>query len=667
MQLKYGDFIANKYKIEEEIGCGSFGRVYQALNVQLGRSVAIKVLERSDPSIGSFAFQDYSDRFRREAKIQAMYNHPHIVHIYDLIEREKQQQLFLVMELVSGSSLRERLQIKKQLPVDEAIRLTIELLIALDIVHDGSRDVVHRDIKPSNILLTAGERPRVKLSDFGLAQLGDESIRSNGTGKNHPGTPLYMSPEQEKTAGYLDPASDLFSVGCVLFEMLTGQMYKRVWKKPRRLRTAWVTVPESLQPILERVLAKEADDRYGEAYELIEVLRDVECSRNYLQKRRRQDQWIAEAEEKLMIEEWEAVLEIVGRLFALDAKDADGVRLREAVIVGQKAAAKRADTELQAQLHATAQRLTRTSRVICNVEQVIAAREWNTALIELNQLEILNPPPLQTQLKEVSLIHNVKLPYIVTGKPPLEFQWCWVPGGEFTMGSENGCYDEKPVHQVEVDDFWIARYPVVNAQYACFIDDKGYEESKWWTEAGWTWRETQVKMQPKYWEDEEWNGHQRPVVGITWHEARAFCAWASEKSEQRILLPTEAQWEKAARSTDGRTYPWGEEEPTKEYCNFYHHVRQTTDVGYYSPIGDSVFGCADMAGNVWEWVRDTHKIYSYQADNGHNNLDNLGKGIVRGGSWNDLGSYLRASFRNDVGLSNASYYIGFRCVQEPST
>lgn len=273
MSLNPGDILANHYRIEVEIGRGAYGRVYRARDIKLDRPVAIKELAKGTDDLGSSQFADYVRRFEREARVQAGFNHPNIVHVYELIQ-ESADRLYLVMEYVDGESLRDALAHRGPLPVDEAVRITSDLLAGLAAVHADPRDIVHRDVKPSNVLLTTTDQ--AKLADFGLAQVGDESLRSEG-GKPHPGTALYMSPEQETTSAYLYPASDLFSVGCGLFEMLTGVPYKRAKKERKGLADLRPDTPSWLGEIVAAALAKDPDDRPKDGAEMGRMLAEAKA------------------------------------------------------------------------------------------------------------------------------------------------------------------------------------------------------------------------------------------------------------------------------------------------------------------------------------------------------------------------------------------------------
>ena len=151
-------------------------------------------------------------------------------------------------------------------------------------------------------------------------------------------------------------------------------------------------------------------------------------------------------------------------------------------------------------------------------------------------------------------------------------EWATIPAGKFLYGD-----DKKMVY---LDEFWISRTPVTNRQYQVFVDATGHAPPS---------------MVGKRVHPAKLN---HPVVFVSWDDAQAFCKWAG------LFLPTEQQWEKAARGIDGRKYPWGNDSPTADLCNFNNHVGDTTLVGVYSPQGDSPYGIVDMAGNVWEWCEE---------------------------------------------------------------
>ncbi len=233
-----------------------------------------------------------------------------------------------------------------------------------------------------------------------------------------------------------------------------------------------------------------------------------------------------------------------------------------------------------------------------------------------------------------------------------------IPAGPFIMGSTESV-NEGPVHQVWLDAFWMARHQVTNAEYAEFIAAGGYEKREYWTEAGWEWREGQTK--PSEW-DEHKSKRDHPVRYITWYEAVAYARWRG------AVLPSEAQWEKTARGglqipnpqypisniqlvgnpNPERRYPWGDEFD-KNKCNTNESdIGDTTPVGQYSSRGgDSPYGLADMAGNVWEWTSSLFSFYPYKAEDGREDLEVKGSPrVLRGASFSGSQGYARCSYRN---------------------
>jgi formylglycine-generating enzyme required for sulfatase activity len=194
----------------------------------------------------------------------------------------------------------------------------------------------------------------------------------------------------------------------------------------------------------------------------------------------------------------------------------------------------------------------------------------------------------------------------------------------------------------------------------------GYLKKPYWTDAGWEWRDRGDILQPAYYgHDKQWSDDRQPQVGVTWYEAIAYCTWLAEATGRAYRLPGEAEWEKAARGTDGRIFPWGDTfDP--ERCNWHgSSIGHTTPVGSY-PAGASPYGALDMAGNVWEWCASKY------TDPYHHPEDNETKGTdvraARGGSWgNPDATALRAAPRGrgtaDLNLRGSYSYSGFRCAR----
>jgi len=263
--------LADRYTIESELGHGGMAVVFLAHDGKHDRNVAIKVLR---PELAAALG---AERFLREIRLAAQLHHPHILPLYD--SGEAAGFLYYVMPYVEGESLRDRLERETQLPLEEALQITREVADALSYAH--SRDVVHRDIKPENILLESGH---AIVADFGIARAitaaGGDRLTETGLAV---GTPAYMSPEQASGESRLDGRSDVYSVGCVLYEMLAGEppytgptaqaiMARRLTDPVPPLRTVRETVPESVEQAIGKALAKVPADRFPTATQFAEAL-----------------------------------------------------------------------------------------------------------------------------------------------------------------------------------------------------------------------------------------------------------------------------------------------------------------------------------------------------------------------------------------------------------
>ncbi|MEI8307482.1 MAG: formylglycine-generating enzyme family protein [Chloroflexales bacterium] len=218
--------------------------------------------------------------------------------------------------------------------------------------------------------------------------------------------------------------------------------------------------------------------------------------------------------------------------------------------------------------------------------------------------------------------------------------------------------NEQPQHTLTLPAYWIGKTEVTNAQFRPFVEGDGYTNRAYWTEAGWAWQQAEKITQPAYWNDVTWNGSDYPVVGVSWFEAVAYCRWLSQKIGIDIRLPSEAEWEKAARGSDGRIYPWGNTWDAKRANSNESGLKKTTPVGSY-PTGASPYGALDMAGNVWEWCATKwQKPYPYQLEDEWQATyleSNTDYRVLRGGSsWNDS-TVVRGAFRFNDDLARDRY------------
>jgi formylglycine-generating enzyme required for sulfatase activity len=234
-----------------------------------------------------------------------------------------------------------------------------------------------------------------------------------------------------------------------------------------------------------------------------------------------------------------------------------------------------------------------------------------------------------------------------TTRPADDMEMVYVPEGEFTMGSPEGEGDdqEHPQHVVYLDAFWIDKTEVTNSQYRKCVEAGDCDE-------------------PGYWSSDRFNGPDQPVVSTRWYHAMAYCAWAGAR------LPTEAEWEKAARGTDGRQYPWGDEEATCQHAVMQDSSGEgcgqdkTWPVGS-KPAGASPYGALDMAGNATEWTSSLYEDYPYSPTDGRDDPDAPGLRVLRGGLWHLTQDHARSAhrIRPESPTGPMIFVSGFRCAR----
>jgi formylglycine-generating enzyme required for sulfatase activity len=244
----------------------------------------------------------------------------------------------------------------------------------------------------------------------------------------------------------------------------------------------------------------------------------------------------------------------------------------------------------------------------------------------------------------------------------------YLSAGTFLMGLRN--------HEIYLPTFAIARYPVTNAQFRTFVEDGGYT-AKWrhcWTKEGWQFWDSERWSEPRYWQDAFWSLDNKPVVGVSWYEAAAYANWLSQVMGRDFRLPTEAQWERAARHTDGRIYPWGDEWQDGLVNSEESGLNRTTAVGSF-PGGAAVCGAHDLSGNVWEWCSTRYRDENgqeyptpYRPDDGREDLsgDVSIWRVLRGGAFNTFQWDMRAAVRSGSDPFSGYNYIGFRVVEHLS-
>lgn len=623
-----------RYEIRHELGRGGMATVYHAYDPRFERDVAIKVLPRvfmHDPT--------FRARFEQEAKTIAALDHPAIVPVYDVGEQDGQP--YLVMRHIDGGSLADRIQ-EGPLPLDESAHIIERVGEALSEAH--RQGVIHRDIKPGNILFDT--RGYVYLSDFGIVKLSESTAHLTGSGIV--GTPAYTAPEVSQPGG-VSPLIDVYALGVTLYQMLTGQLpYES--DTPLGMLMAHAThpvpsvrhlrpdLPEDIDVVIAHVLAKDPASRYQSPGELAAALQLVARGEPlppghapYDTIPLPQQQGVPTPAPGLPITEpmpqppgmgavpapavaapsrrrrgvpgWAYA---VGGLIALCALA--GLVAGAAIVLPMLGSA----TE---EPYVPPTR-TRSPTVIPpgEEEKSLPTETPPPTRVEATPEEKPEPTDRPTPTEEPET-----LPASISGGDGAPM--VLVPAGEFTMGSTlsqieeataacmaaeaSGCRfdNEAPQREVWLDDFYIHVYEVTENQY-------------------------------------HGSGGDYPVVNVSWNDARNYC------ERYGMRLPTEEEWEKAARGVDGRIYPWGNTFDSSRLNSEHNGREQRSSVDSYSN-GQSPYGVYNMAGNVWEWTGS--KIG--------------GDYVVRGGSFTNGWWFVRAANRGQKPPGDPSEYTGFRCVQ----
>jgi formylglycine-generating enzyme required for sulfatase activity len=726
------------YFVFERIGSGSMAEVYKALQPNMDRLVGIKILSPQlshDPQ--------FVARFRREVQIAAALEHPHILPVIDFGQDDS--TLYLVMRYVGGGTLHDLIQ-KGALPPQMALRYLTEIGEALDYAH--SRKIVHRDIKPRNVLLDEQGNPF--LTDFGLSKLLEAgSITSSGL--EMIGTPHYMSPEQARGEP-VDGRTDLYSLGVVLYQMLTGRVpfdadstvgiiMKHIGAPVPSITAEMPDLPEALDPVIARAMAKGPDDRFQTAHELASavaealgtaVLAGRIVTRHPLRNggsnvlrwwRQRTLEGVSFLRKVQVLLAWllrnvrshaahGSLGEAVRRLFPSRREQTalvgGGLVLATLVVVaavslmGTMAWAMRPERTATPPPRLTATRAPITSATLetsqaraTSAPAAATATAAITPVPEAPTATLTPPAPTNTP----SLPADTALPPgTSTLLPGSSLTWdrdlmqlLYVPAGEFTLGAADSdlqaSEDERPALQVYLDAFWIDQTEVTVAQFDEFVKaidyqtdaERGCCAGDYEKVGGIVFAPNSMFAPKANWKLPNGPGADMasprdPVMQVSWKDATAYCAWAGRR------LPTEAEWEKAARGTDARLYPWGNEaDPSRlNFCdrNCQADWRMPGDDGFSRtahsgayPAGASPYGALDMAGNVREWVADFYgEFRGYFAIPTANppGPDTGDTRVLRGGSWLDSLDRARTTARASDVPDARNNVTGFRCAASPA-
>jgi formylglycine-generating enzyme required for sulfatase activity len=625
--------LEGRYQLEKRIGQGGMGIVYKGRHVYLKTMHAIKVilpdLVGNDPSLAT--------RFRQEAMAAAAIRHLNVVSVTDF-GMEQGVLPFLVMEFVKGRSLHEVLVEERKLSLERAVEIVSAVGAGVHAAH--TMGIVHRDLKPLNIMLQEGLdiSESVRVLDFGLAKIKSSEwlgsfVQAETTGLL--GSPFYMAPELWSEEEEPDPHADIYSLGIILYQMLAGDvpfkgpsaatvMRKHLMSEPPAFASLGARVPKQIEAVVNHALQKNPAARPQTMQDFINELREA------------MDQAKASPEyEQLHKVDLQAdTIQMSEDTFGQLQGPPTNSGLSEETIIAQKSSeTSRTDVPVTVEHKGTFPRSLR----------------WLAAVILPLILVAMGYGVYKWRQTRGSVEHTV--PQMPTA--PIKAEMVAIPGGTFMMGRDDVSLESTPfdlnqwpANPVKVGDFYMDRTEVTNTEYAEFVRDTKYQPPGGW------------KGDNPPPGQEMW-----PVRDVSSADAQAFAEWRSKRDNVTYRLPTEEEWEYAARNGDQATlYPWGKEW-SDEKANV--GTESIKPVGSY-PQGASRWGLLDLIGNVWEWT--SSKPSNYPGNNilkiAPTERDWL---IVRGGSFVDIGRgelAITATRRRWIPATTRNPRIGFRLVRE---
>jgi serine/threonine-protein kinase len=676
MIFQPGAILHNRYRIVKLLGQGGFGTMYRAWDTTLGRPCALK--ENLDPA------SEIQQQFLLEARILANLSHPNLPRVSDyFIEGQGQ---YLVMDYIEGRDLQEMLEGRgAALPEDQVLPWIRQICDALTYLHTQKPPIIHRDIKPANIRITPAST--AMLVDFGIAKIHDPSTKTAlGAQAVTPG----YSPYEQYGKGATDARTDVYALGATLYTLLTGteppESVQRVTAllapgrdpltPPRQINPA-ITLRTSaaimgaMQMDPARRLQNVADFKaaLGPARTPARLAASPPPPSSPAQPLPARPAlpwgWMAAAGGLFVV--------VLFLLVAVWRRSPGGqVTLTQPALgslpTSPVVSAEQTQPVVTPSITVTLQPSATPRTYIVSAGDTCSeiAQQFDVSvrsIVSLNDLPadcaaiyagqtLLIPPAsdvgLETPIPVASATPATPVATQVSQVDGMTL--VYVPSGKFLMGSPDSDLktgqEEKPQHPVYLSVYWIDQTEVTNAMYSRCVRagvcrPPGQRRSS---------------TRPSYFDEPGFYDY--PVIYVSWQDADTYCRWAGRR------LPSEAEWEKAARGVDGGTYPWGEAPPDAGLANFNSQVGDTRAVGSY-PAGASPYGALDMAGNVAEWVADWYDADYYPVSPASNPAGpETGEfRVLRGGSWYSQLRAMRAAFRLSNYPDLQSETVGFRCAR----
>ena len=661
-----GKLVGN-YRVVSALGEGGMGAVYLAEHQIIGSKAAIKVLL---PAVSQN--RDIIARFFNEAKAATAINHPGIVEIYD-VGYLPDQSAYMVMELLEGESLSKRLQRLDKFPADDAMRIARHIAIALAAAHE--RGIVHRDLKPDNVYVVAdrdmdtGER--VKVLDFGIAKLSKELAPTGNQTATLAvmGTPPYMAPEQCRGAGGVDLRTDIYALGCMLYEFVCGRppfaggigeiIAAHMHTAPPQPRLTTPALSAELEALVLRLLAKDPAERPQTMDEVISALDQLRPPTASL--------GIWASETRVLASDAAQRPQLAAHSFPRPAVERSGNRTRSthwavAIAIIALLGASGAGAAL------------------------LLSRGNTPTNDEHNDAAVGTHPSKDAAIIQEGIPKRKGMVFIegktfAMGSTPAEVEAAFTLCQATSTSCKKDLYErEQPVRTVTVSSFFLDKTEVTNHAFATWLNERSavrVDSNENILEGDTVLAQLNAAFVGIDYVDGRFvvaRGKERlPTVLVTWLGANAYC------TAQGTALPTEAQWELAARGVERRTFPWGNTIP---HCNQVIFGRGAGNLcesegASIAPVasapGDRTpHGVADLGGNVAEWVADRfHEQYPACSATC---IDPIAKAfpakkstkrVLRGGFASGLAEALRSAGRSRQGQTVPIGNAGFRCAASP--
>lgn len=645
-----GTYITSHVRLVSPLAEGGMGTIWVAYHESLDRDVAVKLVSsellKRRPKVAK--------RFDREAASLAQLRHPNVVEIYDHGTTSSGIP-YIVMELLEGRTLRRRIKKGGPMPLQEVAILMRQVGDALQAAH--GRGIIHRDIKPENIFLVQEEPLVAKLLDFGIAKQTDVPAISAVTVTGMMiGTPHFMSPEQLLEPKSLDFRTDLWSLGVCAYVAMTG---KRPFKGDTLAKLFDSITRKSIpKPSQRRPDLPEAVDHWFEQA----VARDVK-------QRFRTAQEMASAFERAISTGASASsMPPTMPAFSLDdlprSGSSDGDPLA-GILVPPERLATRSVSETSSAPHRDAQEERKGTRDLVPYPQALGSGDDARRRVDGPTAEAEGGFEIGGLHVSNRLLGGVVVVLVLLGGGLAGARW-WrhqrartvpasmrpVSAGSFTMGcaGDAACEpDELPAHDVGVSAFYLDYTEVTVAAYRACVE-AGACNHQGFDASACSWGRADERL---------------PINCVSFAQAERYCDWKGAR------LPTEAEWERAARGDDGRRYPWGDDEASCANAVVAEGARRDCSRSGPEPVGTvgqaGPYGHQDLAGNVWEWTADWYDSGYYREAPTANPMGPTSgsQRVIRGGGWmRGEPSSIRVTHREGADPTAHSPATGFRCAQD---